>query len=202
MMLRPFKALKVRLSSVSDRSLRYRMVNEIFKEETIDKSKACTFYWVLMPSALAALFALGFFTVIVYGVFVPIGWLFGYHPVPTSDKKIGQLKIGVRESDLFLPRRYTFKSNSYRRHSPIFYITPVAVVGAVIWKMQSVGLERLAANTGDVVTSALPVVLALFVSVIGVGLLIAQLRGQLRGFWIRVCPPLEVKHDVQPEKAS
>lgn len=190
---------------MSDQSWRYRFVSLVHKESRIDRSKACTFYWVLMPSALLGLMLGVVFMTIFFGIIVPLGWFFGFHLLPLNGDKHGQLEIAVRDDAMFFPRRYTARTNAYRRHSPLFYLVPTLVLGYLAWKVQSVGLEESTTASGNVAMDLIPVlaiVIAAALLLVAVGLVIAKTRGQLHGFWIRICPPLEVTHDSSTQQAS
>ncbi len=136
-------ALKYNLSYIKPSTWHYRLVKELFGEYHASKSKACTYYWLKLPSSLLVL---GFLAVVVsiLAVFTAVfGWLLGWDPMFRDPKEgewdpyqaekaefkrthLGEYRVRY----LFYPYKRTRKGG-YKKFAPWEILGLVLLLGGV-----------------------------------------------------------------------
>ena len=143
----PLKWLKRRLSRVREDSWHYRLTAQLWDndEKKLSRSKACTYYWVKLPSTMIAA---SLFFGAIFILVMPLGWIAGFRPV-------------IDEHDLFLPYKTT-KSGKKRLVAPWQVLLVGLALGSLYYLAlinQSAGMIALVVSVGIVMIALLAVLL-------------------------------------------
>ncbi len=201
MALEALQDVKERLRHVSAQSLRYRIVKEFWGESRTKHAKACTFYWVMIPSSTIMTIVLGMFASLMFVAFLPVwfiaGWYAGFTPTFVKDKT-GNACVDGRK--LGYPYKYSPLRGRYKRFAPWQFSLPIVVAFAVrmIWQAGFFGdvgrffIENTATWLGD--WWLVPALVMAFLALsYGIGRLLTRNRQTLSMLWDRLCPDLVVE---------
>lgn len=203
----PINRLKMRLATIPEDSLRYKYVNGVWngwedkgenKTDRIAQAKACTFYWVMIPTSTLGYIAGAIGIALLVLVVFPIGWFFGYHPTPTSEQTLAKLPEYIDQNKLFLPRGFSARTGKKRKHNPWFYMAPMVVIAGLIYLLNSSVLSTAGSATWSFIGSIAPIVGMVLVAgslLFLIGWILYKNGYRLRRFWDRACPPLVVVKD-------
>lgn len=205
-----FKKVKKRLATISKGGIRYRFVKGIFGEERINDSKACTFYWVLMPGSVLMYLVVGIVAIIYTTIASPIGFFFGYTPRLFEKFEKSSSETPNNDGGLFYPYRYSPLRGKYKKLVLWQYVIIIFFV-YVLMKVVSRGTYGVISSPSiDIIKYfghwvshnrywigfALSVILAIYT----LGRLVYSYRYELGEFWDANCPKLEVVEDQKKEK--
>ena len=189
--------VKNRLATISTNSLRYRFATILFSENKIANSKACTFYWVLLPTTTIAVVVFGALLAII----VSISWLFGYTPTFFKDKGLSPnqpFSTNYTEPGNSKSAAYRYKyhprSGKASRFAPWQFLLPLLVAGILVF---NIGI--FAQITEFFVTTRyiwLAIALA-FASFYALGKLFIRHYNKISSRWNNICPPLVVEQETE-----
>lgn len=185
--------LKNRLSTISADSLRYRFATILYGKNTVAKTKACTFYWVILPTSAVGIVAFGAIMAIVTTIF----WVFGYTPTFLDDKGLGQYQSPTTNyyepgngNGVAYRYKYHPRSGKTSRFAPWQLLLPLVAIGLLVFN-SNVFLEFTDFLVGlRFVWFAIVLVIAFFY---GVGRLVMHNRQKISTKWHELCPPLVVE---------
>lgn len=202
----PISKLKNRLATIPTDSKRYKLVSFFWDDPgKIEESKACKFYWVMIPASVLGSILLGIIMVLFYILIVPIAWFFGYSPMPEKKEKKEKLAPYVATDKMLLPKGYSPRTGEYRKHNPWYYVLPVVGgAGSALLLLNGMLWEALLA-IGNFFQAAWPYFLGMAV-IIGVfwviGAIYKKRRFQFSAWWNKACPPLVVVQVKDKEQAQ
>lgn len=170
------KGLKYKLSHVSEASWHFRAAESVWDERARD-SKACTYYWIWLPTSLIVLAV----AVLIMGVFFTISWFFGF--VPRSGG-----------TNIFMPYK-TSQQGEKKRVAPWEVVTVVSLglSGGIL--AQVYPLKAIEVFITFLMVSAALLGLGVVIYFVGRSWkspLMVSLRLNVTNAWDRVCPPLVV----------
>lgn len=172
--------IKARLARVRSTSLRYRFVTAWWDKDTIKRSKACKFYWVMMPTSLLGYILVSLW-VFLWGLSWPIAWLIGRSP---NIKKVIHSNGGWVK--FYGGYKCSPRTNHQRRFAPWQIVLPLAAIGGVGWSI----LTGNYYPAGVVLLSSIAYLVARLVR-----------QGFLHKAWDRVCPTLNVVEREEKQAA-
>ncbi len=195
--MRLIEHLKNSLSHVKETRLDYKLVEYIWGESA-SRGKACSYYWVKIPSSVLFLIL----AIVLASAVTAIGWFFGHIPTwfETEDPYLTNYIKVRREKAAFYPYRYTSKGK--RMHIvPWQVVTGLGVLGILYY------LSIRNQDAGSEVGIVAGVVVAAFVGLAVLCFLIVMLwqnsftagiRNRIGDTWDKACPPLVIeKHEVE-----
>jgi amino acid transporter len=210
--MHPLRSLKTRLSTIPASSWRYRLTSFIWKGRRVKNAKACTFYWVMIPTSVIGLIGVGLFylvlgtlAIILLAVFTVGGWLCGYTIGLIEDK--GQNYHGPSEP-FFYPYRYHPRSGKTSKLAPWMIWAPAATLAVIYFTHLDIP-SSVVSRTWDILFTARYIVLGLVVFAaicyaIGKFMSGRELHPalNLQRRWDKACPPLTVKAEPPKELAE
>lgn len=221
--------LKQRLATVPRQGLRYRLVNKYYKKK-INSTKACTFYWVLIPSSAVFTVILGAAAVVLVPLWLmgaacvfSLLYIAGYYPAWFIDNKgkstvvtaSGYRKsvyVGSNADAALYIRGYNPRTGKFNRFQPWQILLPIAAIAGAIYLISmgalpvaGHGIGSGAVGFGHWLTDewVWPVgVVSFCLFAYGVGRFLTQKRSRMAGIWDRLCPQLVLVGEAPSEGAE
>jgi hypothetical protein len=110
----PITQFKKWASHINATSWHYKLVST-FWEKKSRNTKACTYWWLLLPSSVLA-FAITL--LLLYLIFLPVGWFLGFKYKPSSE--------ATEEGELFYPYKQDSRGKK-KRFAPWQILTPLII---------------------------------------------------------------------------
>ncbi len=201
----PFSWAKNYLSHVRETSWHYKLVKSVWGQKA-PEGKACSYYWLKLPSSLLALAGLFLFVVIFGTLVIGGGWFFGFIPTifKTEDPYLKSYLADHYREPSWYPYGYTSKGK--KRH---IFPWQVALVGIFFALSYYLGFENQTAgavvgiSTGSVVGGFL--VLGVFIFLISKSWktpALVSARKSVKSAWDKACPPLVVEPASESKQQS
>jgi len=196
--------IKDRLAHVKETSWRYKVATLIWPEEKVNASKACKFYWVIIPSSAVLSIVAG----ILFVVVTSVGWFFGSTPTFIDNTNAPNGEKNTRNAG-FYKYKYSPRRGKYRRFAPwqiVMGLLAVALTATTVFsgKATEGGKSILAFFTDNLVIwfGSWWWMLALGALALLVfwwlGRSISRNRQRLSAVWNQLCPDLVVEEDPSP----
>ena len=185
--------VKAHFSTVSANAWHYRVTTALWKPKRVDGRKACSYYWIKLPTSLLALpfmLVMVGFIAIIGGIIVVVGWFVGYIPTFIGDQERAKEFVG---DDAFYPYK-TWPSGKRRRVLPWEVAAPVVSLGTIYY------CGFVNRDVGIIVGLVLVgLLLGILVGAILYAISskwkhsgIQDQRTKIKSAWDKVCPPLTV----------
>lgn len=196
--------VKQRLATIPPQSRRFRVVNLLWDESRIKRAKACTFYWVMLPTSavVAGILAL------LAGFVTAIGWFVGY--VPDFSDRVSEGADNPKRA--FYDYKYHPRSGKFWRFAPWQVVIPATLLTLLVYSIAAGVLGSIGVflvEAGGAIARfcvreryvALVIVLAVaFIYLLGK--LVIRNRQRLGAAWNRMCPNVIVPEEATKVQAA
>lgn len=191
--------IKGRLAHVKETSWRYKLATLIWPEEKVNSSKACKFYWVIIPSSAILSILAG----ILFALVTSVGWFLGSTPTLIDNTNPSKGEKPSSQAG-FYKYKYSPRRGKFRRFAPWQYVMMLLVV---VLTMTSIFSGKATAGGSAVLTFFTHNLVIWFgswwwtlalgaLALLGfwwLGRTISSNRKRLSAVWNRLCPDLVVE---------